>query len=446
MSRVLIATFLFLVFQWTHSQDQVELIIPTGHTSQIQKICVDEDTTIVASIQNTEEIIIWDYSTTEKKRVLRYHSGRVNDLLLDQKHLISGGDDKQVFVWDLPTKKIIGKLPFGEQVFSIFVEDDHQLIIIGKNGKILRWNYVENQKGDSITLGAKIYASTLATNTNRIVAATKEQITLLNEQDLSIAKQTPTNGEIINALRSVSDNVFFGNNKGELVTLDLALTEKKRIKVFDFRLYTISESSQFNELILGGRDQTDHLKIYKISDESLETPSLDLGEVSALSAGGIRAITISKYETVFVPDYDFGISSFDLPDFSFSHSYQGLSFPINDISLSNDQRLLAVASSNPTIVIHDLSGVKSPQTIEGHKGGVSSVTFHPTDSLLASVGFDEKLKIWSLKDGKLKSSYNIRGDYITTPIQFNVAGQYLIQKTSSDYFELFDLTKSKSKK
>lgn len=46
-------------------------------------------------------------------------------------------------------------------------------------------------------------------------------------------------------------------------------------------------------------------------------------------------------------------------------------------------------------------GVKLLRTLEGHKDAVRSVTFDPQGGMLASVSFDQTVKLWDTRSGKL---------------------------------------------
>ncbi len=446
MIRKIILPALIFLANISFAQNEVELVIPTGHTSQIQNICINQEATMVASTQNTEEIIVWNYLTGDKERVLKYHSSRVNDLLIDQNHLISGGDDSLVIIWNMLSKEIIATLNLEEPVFALLRETNRKLIVVGEQGKLLRWDYRNDIRSDSVQLSGKVSAASLSVDAERLIIATKDSVYTIEQNHFSSKVQVTTSGGEINSILTKSGQIFLGNGKGELITMDTSLIEQERTKIFDFRLYHIEESSAVDELILTGRAKNTHLKIFNTETKTISALPLDLGPTSLLSDRGIRTIKCTSSGLLLVPNYIFGISSFQLPDFKSEKILNGLSFPINDMAIDNNERTLAIASSDDQISLHDLSGVKPVKIIDGHDGGVSSLAFHPTDSLLASVGFDNKLKVWSVATGELTHSYDVRGKYVTTPIKFNVSGQYLIQKTDPDYFELYNLDKTKSKK
>lgn len=122
-------TFLFLASSCIVFSQEVELVIPTGHTSQIKKIVLNEDSSYVASIQNTSAVTLWNRKSGEIERVVNLHTGRANDLLFRDELLISAGDDMQAILWDTKSKTVQRSLEHSQQIAAVYNDEKHLSLI-----------------------------------------------------------------------------------------------------------------------------------------------------------------------------------------------------------------------------------------------------------------------------------------------------------------------------
>jgi WD40 repeat protein/tetratricopeptide (TPR) repeat protein len=75
---------------------------------------------------------------------------------------------------------------------------------------------------------------------------------------------------------------------------------------------------------------------------------------------------------------------------------------VSEAAWSPDGRLLAVACEHPDNRVHvwDVEAGKLLGALEGHKGGVWQVAFHPHTDLLVSFGWDGKTRLWDFRWGR----------------------------------------------
>jgi WD40 repeat protein len=73
---------------------------------------------------------------------------------------------------------------------------------------------------------------------------------------------------------------------------------------------------------------------------------------------------------------------------------------VNTVAFSADGRFLASAGGEPAIRVWNIAHIATPAwkatciTLEGHKGEVGAVAFHPTQPLLSSASRDTTVKLW----------------------------------------------------
>ena len=434
---------LFLIAIQAVAQE-VELVIPVGHTRQIRDIALSEDTVYLASIQNGPEIILWNYSTQEQFRTLNYHQGRTNKISFSGRYLWSASDDGFVKAWSLDNHKIEKSFEIGEPVLHVAINGE-DMLAVGKEGGVSKWSSTTGEKLAEIDLEIPVTeVSAIADNTVAIGSG-QGQLVLLNVENVGVVQQSDI-GADIGALALSEEQIFVGSLTGELITLEKEdFREINRIQVLQDRLYDIERVE--GALLASGRGNPQHLAKVSLEDFSVEFLNLKLGNPSALAKNGIVSIHWDdQVKRAFIPDYNFGIGEFDISKEVAYKTYRGLAHQIEDLAVSNNEKFLAVATTEDQIEVFDLTGPSFVLVLQGHAGGVRSLAFHPTDSLLASVGNDNKLRIWSLRDGRLKQTFNLRGEYLTSLIQFDESGRYIIRKGDNKFFELFRLDRSRTKK
>ena len=77
-------------------------------------------------------------------------------------------------------------------------------------------------------------------------------------------------------------------------------------------------------------------------------------------------------------------------------SVRAASLALNQVVVSPDNRLLAIASREGDIVIMDINKGQKLATLTGHQGSVQSVSFSPDGKTLYSGAEDKIVKIWDI--------------------------------------------------
>ena len=430
------------VLTFSLSAQQVELVIPTGHTRQIQDIVIDADTTFIASIQNGNEIILWDYTAQRQRQTLRYHQSRVNDLEIIGGKLWSASDDGTIQSWSLEQGKVITSIEVGSAVKAV-KSFGNLLISITKDGVLKSWDLSGRESGEELVTGTRVVNVSNVINGQLLISSPEGVASLVDLATLKILNTTESGLEI-SALAITPGYLHVGTINGEVLSFDQDLSVVNRQQVFDLRLYKMLGVG--NSLYLGGRGEQ-VLGSMELPSFQVSYPTFNLGDKRLLSQNGIRAMAYSPaLKRLLFPDAGNAIREFQERNDEPLKVLKGKAYQIEDFDISGNEQYLAVASSQDVIQIHDLKSGRNIQTLKGHLGGVSSVVFHPTDTLLASVGKDDQLKIWSLSSGLLQYNFQVRGEYRYTHIQFDETGRYIIRKADQKYFELFKFDRSKSKK
>jgi WD40 repeat protein len=99
--------------------------------------------------------------------------------------------------------------------------------------------------------------------------------------------------------------------------------------------------------------------------------------------------------------------------------------PIYNIALNSDDRVLACAGKDGTVMLWDITTCEILGEFIGHTEQVLDVAFHPQGKLLASSSADATIKLWDIATGKCIQSFVGHTQLIST-ISFNIAGTQLI--------------------
>lgn len=88
---------------------------------------------------------------------------------------------------------------------------------------------------------------------------------------------------------------------------------------------------------------------------------------------------------------------------------------VHGVALSPDGKTLATAGFDNTIKLWSVGAdgsLKELKVLTGHTGPVYAVAFHPKEKLLASASHDKTAKIWTLDDGKVKTELKGHTDIV----------------------------------
>ncbi|QHG20757.1 ribosome assembly protein 4 [Nostoc sp. ATCC 53789] len=129
--------------------------------------------------------------------------------------------------------------------------------------------------------------------------------------------------------------------------------------------------------------------------------------IQSLKAGGnVKNAEVSKLNNIRMQTIvALREASYLQPDenqFRERNRLEGHSGGVNSVSFSPDNQTIATASDDNTVKLWDRSG-KELKTLKGHSGWVNSVSFSPDNQTIATASSDNTVKLWDRSGKELKT-------------------------------------------
>jgi WD40 repeat protein len=118
------------------------------------------------------------------------------------------------------------------------------------------------------------------------------------------------------------------------------------------------------------------------------------------------------------------------PQITIQSGHRGM---IRCLALSTDEKYLASAGADKTVIVWDVELRKKVLTFTGHENWIVALEFGPVSEtpLLASGGYDGTVRVWNLKTARLEHEITSTRPYSITSLDFSPAGDMLAIATGS---------------
>lgn len=400
-------------------------------------IAFSRDSKYLAFVSSNNTINIYGLSDGKENKIFTEHAGAIRSINFspDGKNLVSGGDDGNVYIYDIAgnTSTKIGMHNNIGVVRSVCYSTDLKWLGSCGNDKIIYlWNLTKFSNN-----------KTLEGHSNRVnsIAFNEElQILASGSDDKTIRVWNLTKFTCMQILTGHTDcvyNVLFTKDSRWLTSsskdhtirtwdltarsYDISNNSRKRAIWHNNYVYSVAFSPDEQWLASGSRDnsirlwQVANFKNNKILEDHseliLEDPKDFIYSIMFsldgkwLAAGGNDGLYLYSTKSLIDPEGSIDKSEMLVKYFN---------YPARSVAFSANNQLLAIGSKDQKVRIFnlmDLTTNNASKVLEGHAAEVYSVAFSYDGNWLASGGEDHKVFIWDVKDWANAVVYKIFTDH-----------------------------------
>lgn len=348
-------------------------------------------------------------NTYTKEREFTGHDKAVFALAVSAngKHLVTGGEDKTVRVWDINSGKPLRSFQgHTERVSAVAIRPDgRQIASASDDGSIRLWDLNDSDDHKALTDAADaLWTVAFSPDGKRLAAAGADHIVRVYQTETGKLEAALTGHTApVTSLAFLPDNI---------------------------------------RLVSVGGD-----KVVRVWDVPGKKPAKEMpGHTSAILAvavgpGGKLVVTGSADRTVRGWDPDAGKQLW---------SWTGKSY-VCAVSVRKDGRHVAVGTADGKLTILDTAGEtpKEVSTQAAHVAGVACATYSPDGARLATAGGDGMLKVWATVDpntpslmAKFDPHAKLTGSGVAAPltvVAFSADGRYVAGAGADAVVRIWDV-------
>jgi len=275
----------------------------------------------------------------------------------DNKKIISGGYDSDLYFWDSQTGSFIDKIKGDyDKIFHITTSPDGKFAITANyNGQIILWDLTWKKQLKKTRNHADFVTSIseISSENNFFTAGWDGKILKWSYPDLEVVQECGSSSEHVTALTLAGDTqkIYAGDNSGFVTSFLIS----------DCSTVLKKERAHWSKITS---------MIYLKTRKSVVTSSED------------KLIRFIDPESLKIKKQLKGSEDF-----------------VNSISANSSETILASGGSDHTIILWDLEKMKKSYSIAAHNGVIKSVLFVSDDKLF-SAGNDNVVKVWKITVSK----------------------------------------------
>lgn len=379
-----------------------------GAANKVELLNISPDKSKVVFTDDNRMIHAWNLTQNLHYPFEKKHGGDINSILFtsDSNTLISGGDDFQIYIWDIPSGKASNNIPASQKIIDMDLSSDDQYLAISlnnANATIQIWDWQAEKVVNTIT-DTKIftpftYLALLPNNQNVLTASADGFVRLWNVLGTEKVWETP-----------IREQDGTPGKQSPIKTISVADDGAKFVVMFESGL----------------------IEVWNLGGQKMETSREFRHE-------GIKRIAISPNDRLLAFQ---GGNSF-VSILSIANSAQTVqvdgTLPRGN-PISPDSRMIAVRSNN--LILHSLSATAPAQlfTLYGFPTN-GSVSYLP-DSNIITVYAGRIMKYWSTSSGLELKANLVRTEgqcimYFRRDDSFLVAGSEIGVVYASEYLPGF---------
>lgn len=414
---------------------KLELYVQTG-AADVVSLAFSQDSRILAAGTTSGTTKLWNAATGEELNTLSGGTQRINSISFspDRRTVATGGYDNLITLWDLSTAKQL--LTLNSDAYGInsiaFSPDQNVLGSGGDDRTVKLWSiatgeiirtliHTDEVKSISFSPDGKTIAGSAAESTKLWSTTTGKELKTIDNFDLPVFF---AEGNMIAGRRMEQ-----AANQAITFSVDiLNVTTGRKVRTLEGRYtepFNLIALSKDNKLLAVGGEDSEIITVWEVST----------GRILHRFSGhetSIKALTFSPDNRMLASAGADG--TVILWDPTAGKELLSLSKRVSAdqfFRISPDGKWLASRNYN-AINLWDLAGNQGLIVLRGHTGLTRSLAFSPNSNSLASGSSDGTVKLWSVSTGSELRTF--RGNQGKVQfVEFSPNGQLL---ASSSFIEL----------
>ena len=383
-----IGIWLYDVATWR----EIELL--TGHSQSVEAVAFSPDGTMLASGARDRTVKLWDVATQTHIATLRGHNGGVGSVSFSPSgKILASGSWQEVKLWDVETQTNIATLAgYSSTVLSLAFSPDGTTLAVSEaeSGEVKLWDVATRENIATFAEEGEVdgwsYSIAFSPDGTILASMYENAITLWNvakKEKMTVFLHKDT----VTSLAFSPDGATIAGASWEDVELWDIATGQNTATIKAYRVRSMVFSPNSTMLALGSLFD---VNLYDIATKNATILSEYLMWVDSMDFSPDGTILASGY-----PDY---IKLWDVATGQniFTIDENNASILSGLVAFSPNGKIFAFESKRD-VILWDVATRTTIATLKGHRNSLSSLSFSPDGTTLASGGYDRTVKIWDIK-------------------------------------------------
>jgi serine/threonine protein kinase/WD40 repeat protein len=372
-----------------------------GHKDGILSLSIAPNGRKLASTGGDMTVCVWDLDEARLTQSFTGHSRRLHVAAFreDSERIVSAGRAGIVKEWRLGVSAGRDSVQghYADVVATGFSSDGLRFAT-GARDAVVRVYDAKTHRTDAVLIGhsTELYDLVWHADGNELTTVDRYGVVINWDVDNAEALwRLNYSGVAISPTYSLDGTtLYFGTNKGQLVTIDAATgAERRLIELPDDGVRSVALSPDGNDLLVGTLNGYLH---------TVDPDTLEIRESTKRHGTRVSGIAFSPKDGSMLTvgfDHKLVISGGDrfgdsrVLDLG-GEGHTWAADALEDIDISPDGRLCAIASHNMLVRVIDLETESLILDLPGHESWVRRVAFSPDGASLVSTGSSAEVLVW----------------------------------------------------